>query len=106
MAAKRNKKGQFVKGSGAKKKASGAKKKASGTKKKASGTKKKGAKKKASGTKKKGGASIASRVTRLEQKQATLTGVVETLERRVTDHDRAISQIRGVMGRRYSKAGG
>lgn len=97
MAAKRNKKGQFVKGSGAKKaRKSGAKKP------KKSGTKKASAKKpKKSGAKK---GTVTARLKRLEQRQDTLTGVVATLERRVTDHDRAISQIRGVMGRRYSGA--
>ena len=77
--AKRNSKGQFVKGSGGAKK--GAKKRP-----------KKGAK----------GGSLEARVARLEGNQALLVGVVDGLETRVTRVESVVSKLAGAMGERFS----
>lgn len=79
MAAKRNSKGQFVKGSG------GAKKGA-----------KKGARK--------GSGSIESRVSRLEHNQKLIVGVVDGMEARLTHVEDAVGQLAGAMGARFKRA--
>ena len=85
---RRNSKGQFVKGSGAKR-----------TTKK--GTAKKGTAKKGTAKKKSSERSLDGRVERLERAHLGLVRVVSNLEQRVSEHDRAIAAIGSVVGERY-----
>lgn len=78
--AKRNSKGQFVKGSGGSKKSTAKKTRA-----------------------KKGGGSIESRVSRLEHNQKLIVGVVDGMEARLTHVEDAVGQLAGAMGARFKR---
>ena len=87
--AKRNSKGQFVKGSGGSKSSGSSKRK---------GSKRKGAK----GAK---GAGIEARVSRLEHNQKLLVGVVDGMEQRLSRVEGVVSKLAGGIGARFKRKG-
>jgi len=88
--AKRNSKGQFVKGSGG-----------SGSSKR-KGSKRKGAK----GAKGAKGSGIEARVSRLEHNQKLLVGVVDGMEQRLSRVEGVVSKLAGGIGARFGKRKG
>lgn len=85
--AKRNAKGQFVKGSGG-----------------SGGSKRKGSKRK--GSKSSKGSGIEARVSRLEHNQKLLVGVVDGMEQRLSRVEGVVSKLAGGIGARFGKRKG
>lgn len=86
--AKRNSKGQFVKGSGGSKSSKSSKRK---------GSKRKGSK---------SGGSIEARLSRVEHNQKLLVGVVDGMEQRLSRVEGVVSKLAGGIGARFKRKGG